>query len=885
MGLKTGTKLGPYEILSPLGAGGMGEVYRARDSKLDRDVAIKVLPEFYSRDPERVARFQREAKVLASLNHPHIAAIYGFEESDGKRFLVMELVEGETLGERIRAGSMSVEDALSFAKQIAEALEAAHESGIIHRDLKPANVKVTPDGTVKVLDFGLAKALVGGSDASQTEIANSPTLTAQHSPTAAGVILGTAAYMSPEQARGKPLDKRTDIWSFGCVLFEMLTGRLVFAGETATDSIGAILHKEPAWAALASDTPPTIQLMLRRCLAKDHEKRLRDIGDARIELEQAIADPTSSSFGLATAAVPEEASSRRRHLTSSLLLVLLALTALTASVATWKLKPKRDAPVRKLLLSVKNLEPGKGAVLSPDGRSIAFIADDHLWVRNFDRLEPRKLPDTQGALQPAWSPNVTHLAFAIKDQLWTVPVEGGRPTAIAALPGPMLPVGGISWTDNGMLAVSTGNADLYEVSSRGGELRTVLEVDPTTEEDFHHAAALPENRGVLFTIHKKGGGPDKIELWTPSGRKTLLHLDGERLDNPVYAPTGHILYARATTTPGLWAMPFSLSKLEVTGAPFLVAPDAVAASAARDGTLIFVHGTRSILSRLVWVNRKGEVEESVGQPQRGLRTPRLSPDGTRVAVEASEPEVEYIWIHDIERGTKTRFTFTKAYETRPVWIHGRDAVAYSAGSGSTSPGWIKPADGSGEPVELGITEPRSCSRDGKYVFGVVDGGETGTDILYLPLDGDASPVMFLNGPASEGYPSISPDGKLLAYESDESRSDQVFLTQFPSGEGKWQVSVTTGSQPHWSGTGEELFYIDYRFGHFMSVSVTTDPAVQLGTPVKLFDTLAAGLSHEAGFDVAPDGQRFLMVQVTDPDAGKAAIAIYENWFEEFKDRP
>jgi serine/threonine protein kinase len=579
------TKLGPYEILSPIGAGGMGEVYRAKDTRLDREVAIKVLPDALSRDPERLQRFQREAKVLASLNHPNIAAIYGFEEVDGKAFLVMELAEGETLAKRIKNGPLPIDDALAVGKQIAEALEAAHEKGIIHRDLKPENVKITPAGKVKVLDFGLAKAVAPADEQSRSRLLNSPTITVGHSPTVAGVILGTAAYMSPEQARGKPLDKRTDIWSFGVVLHETLTGQRVFAGETISDSIGAILHKEPDWATLPSEMPPTIQLLLRRCLTKEPSKRLRDIGDARIELENAIADPTSSSLGLAHAVVAAESVRGHRRTRGAFSTVAaLVVVAAIAAVTGWSLRPDPEAPVRKFSITPEDYEPSRGIAMSPDGRKIVYVAANHLWVREIDRLEPRELPGTDNATQPVWSPDGSQIAYATENKLWQIPSRGGTPTTIGTLPSAMLSVGGLSWLRDGRIMIATGNTGLHEVSARGGEIRTILDVDPATEEDFHHAAALPGGRGVLFTIHRKGGGPDQIDLWTPTGRKTLLEIEGERFDDPIYSPTGHILYARSTTTPGLWALPFSLSDLDVTGEPFLVASDAGRPSVSRDGT-------------------------------------------------------------------------------------------------------------------------------------------------------------------------------------------------------------------------------------------------------------------------------------------------------------
>jgi serine/threonine protein kinase len=932
MTLSNGTKLGPYEILSPLGAGGMGEVYRATDSKLDRQVAIKVLPEVMTRDPERVARFQREAKVLASLNHPNIAAIYGFETVNAPRtagfslreaskakdatipassrgesadedattppssrklkhaaqelhFLVMELVEGETLAQRLKRGAFTVEETLDIAKQIAEALEAAHEQGVIHRDLKPANVMVRPDGTIRVLDFGLAKAMATVDERHQTEFANSPTITLAHSPTAPGIILGTAAYMSPEQARGKPLDKRTDIWSFGVVVLECLTGRTMFGGETISDSIGAILHKEPDWDSLPPNTPPTVHLLLRRCLSKNASKRLRDIGDARIEIENAIVDPTSSSLGIALADAMSRDGSARRIVVSAVIFGIVV--ALLAGVSGWHLKSDPQSFVRKFDMGIRDYEPGQGIAISPDGRKIVYSSNRRLWVREMDKLEPRELAETDHAAQPIWSPDSSRIAYATENKLWHIAWQGGSPTAVGTLPTAMLPVGGLSWTEDDRIMIATGNTGLHEVSARGGEVRTLLNVDPTTEEDYHHAAALPESRGILFTVHKKGGGSDAIDLWTPEGRKTLLEIPGERFENPVYSQTGHIIYSRSTTTPGLWALPFSLTTLEVQGDPFLIVSDGARPAVSRDGTLVYFRGTISLEHRMIWVDRSGKALETVGQPQRGLENPRISPDGTRIAVNATEPDSRNIWIHDIERRTKMRLTFDQITPSTPLWIHGRDQIVYSTGAGNRGPAWIKNADGSGQAHELPIVSPTSSSYDGKFLLYhhlVVNGSEgiRSDDIGYLPMDGEGKPTPFIESGVEDRSAVFSPDGTLVAYEHRDSSSEEIFLTTFPDGNGRWQVSVKSGAIPRWSSKGDEIFYIEVATFSLMSVSVEREPTLTLGTPKKLFFGSTPGVALYAGYDVAQDAQRFLMVQINDPTSAKQGIAIVENWIEEFK---
>jgi serine/threonine-protein kinase len=432
--------------------------------------------------------------------------------------------------------------------------------------------------------------------------------------------------------------------------------------------------------------------------------------------------------------------------------------------------------------------------------------------------------------------------------------------------------------------VATGNAGLYEVSARGGELRTILDVDPATEEDFHHAASLPGGRGVLFTIHRRGGGPDKIDLWTPGGRKTLLEIEGERFDNPVYAPTGHILYTRSTTTPGLWALPFSLSDLAVTGEPFLVAPDAERASVSQEGTLVFFRGTGSVLQHLVWVSREGDVLGTVGQAQPLLDRPRLSPDGTRIAVAARDPDSRNLWIHDIARGTRMRLTFDRLSPSGPIWIPGRNAIAHSTGAGGRGTAWIRPADGSGEAEELPIKFPTSCSSDGKFLLYQVKGDNGTDDLWYMRLDGDGEPQPLIQGGTQDRNGVFSPDGSLVAYEYRDSGLEEIFLTNFPSGEGRWQVSVNSGTEPHWSLKGDELFYIEVGSFSLMSVSVEREPALSLGVPKRLFSGRTPEVALFAGYDVGLNAERFLMVQVVDPDHGNRGIAIVENWFAEFKDR-
>ena len=875
MTLSPGTKLGPYDITAPLGAGGMGEVYRARDTRLDRDVAIKVLPDAVAHDKERVLRFEREAKLLATLSHPNIAAIYGFEEENGQRFLALEYVEGETLASRLNQGPLPVDEALETCKSIAQALEAAHEKGVVHRDLKPGNVMLKPDGTVKVLDFGLARAMQDGTGSTSVRV-DSPTITADY--TKPGVVLGTAPYMSPEQARGRQVDKRSDIWSFGVILYECLTGEVLFRGETATDSLGAIMHREPQWAMLPPGTPPTVQLLLRRCLTKDRNKRLHDIADARIELETAITDPSASSLGLAQSALQSEPKKPRRLIRTGIGTVALLLAVGIGAGLTWYFQP--PAPVRKFEFAVNNFLPESGVAISPDGRKIAYISQDQIWIRELDRLESQPLPDSADARNPFWSPDSAYVGFMRRGQLWKSALRGGV-SVICKMAQQETPVGGAVWGQDDRIIFTTGNAGLYDVPAQGGDAKTLLEPDKDAgERDFHQPALLPRGRGIIFVVHGRRG-PDTIALYSGGSRKDLLHQAGERFGSPVYSPTGHLLYQRAKTTRGTWAQPFSLSKLELSGEAFLAAPGSFVATLSADGTMVFVPGDPGIELRLAWADRQGKVLGMIGQPQADMFGPAMSPDGTRVAVSAQEGEGRDIWIHDVARGTKTRFTFNPEDEFQPRWSpDGRD-IAYTV----VNTNWmLKAADGVGQPRDMGEGGSPSFTPDGKAVVLVRFGKESKTqsDLWYLPLDGKGDPKPFLKTPAHERSPVVSPDGHYLAYISNESGRDEIYLTRFPSAEGKWQVTVEGGRNVAWNPKGKELFYVNAN--SLYCVDVQADAGLVLGTPKKMFDGDKIGIPLWRGYDVAPDGQRVLVIASENQKQTTPSIIVVENWFEEFRKR-
>ena len=661
MSLAPGTRLAHYEIVEPIGKGGMGEVYRARDTKLGREVAIKVLPDAFSQNEERLARFEREARLLASLNHPNIATIHGLEESDGTRFLVMELVEGETLQERIAKGPVPVDEALPLFAQIAEALAFAHQKGVIHRDVKPANLKLTPEGEVKVLDFGLAKAF--GSELAATASSESPTVTREATET--GVIMGTAAYMSPEQARGKSVDERTDNWSFGCVLYEALTGKVAFQGETISDTIAKILEREPEWEDLPPTIPPSVGVLLRRCLEKDPERRKRDMADARIEIVEALSEPATSAASLPQAT---------RRAPALPIILLAGVAALLASLVVWNLK---TAPPRRVVrfdvslppqhrLDTESLWP---VGLSPDGEHLVYAADGQLYRRTMDELEATPIRGTEGAHDPFFSPDGHWVGFWTGSDLKKVPLSGGPSQQLCSVAY----LTGVVWGPDDILFFSN-HENIFRVPATGGEPELVISVDlEAGETDISSLEILSDGDTLLFTLHT-GRGFDNAHVVAQSvksGERRQL-LDGG--SNPRYVPTGHLLYYRENT---LMAVPFDPNGLEVRGSSVPLVENV--STGEKPGVLsayfsVFRWGTGSLVyvprsdPRLVWLDREGRITPLSAERALYL-APRIAPDGRRVAVHMVDSGLAggQIWVLDIERGTRTRLTFDGRVNFGSVW--------------------------------------------------------------------------------------------------------------------------------------------------------------------------------------------------------------------------
>ena len=876
MALTPGIKLGPYEIIAPLGAGGMGEVYRARDTKLNRDVAVKVLPASVVHDRERMARFEREAQILASLSHPSIATVYGKEESGDSPALVMELVEGPTLAERLHAGPLSLEDALAFAQQIANGLEYAHERGVTHRDLKPANIKLTLEDNVKVLDFGLAK--VFQTEGSGSDPSSSPTFTSVT--TQAGMIVGTAAYMSPEQAKGKPVDKRADIWAFGCVLYEMLTGCQTFSGETATDTLAAVIRAEPDWSALPPRTPSGIRHLLLRCLQKDPKQRLRDIGDARITLEE-LQNPGELEPVFNSTTAPSTPIQRW-----AVFIVAAFLVAIAGGLIVWHLRPAPEQLLVKFNIPMQNQDWLYARPrISPDGKKIVYRADNQLWIRELSQLSPRVVPDTTGAMVPFWSPNSSEVAYFKDQRLWKVPISGGGATAITAFDGSLSGGCGADWGPNDEIIFTTGQDAVYGVSAKGGSPRVIIAPDRHMELDLHDPHFLPDGRSILIVPHVFAGGPDSIEVFTGGARRQLLRVEGTRLMEPVYSATGHILFRREGDRPGLWAVPFSLSKLQVTGDPFLIAPDAGTPTLASNQTLAFLDHVEISRFQLAWIGASGKMLEAVGSPELIFYDPQISPDGRLVAVSTRRTGKLGIWILDIVRGTLSPISSGNGAMRFPVWSPDGRSLAYVS-TGAVKIGEQQlvraRADSSGEEEVLGEGTDPAYSPDGKSLFYAVGDKTKGFQLRLMQLEGDHTSHTLYYSNARLSNPVPSPDGLYFAFVSAEYGREEVYVKPVSGKEGKMQASNNGGSAPHWSKAGDRLFYVEG--AAIVEVGVRSHPVLTLSAPHKLL-TISSDLKGDYGYDMTADGQRLLFVSRADVNqSAPVNLTVVQNWFAEFKDR-
>ncbi len=887
MSLAIGTTFGPYRVTGSLGAGGMGEVYRARDTRLNRDAAIKVLPAGFAQDAQRVARFRREAQVLASLNHPNVAAIHGLEETDGILALALEYVEGEDLAQRLARGALPIDETLAIASQVAEGLEAAHDAGIVHRDLKPANIKIRTDGTVKILDFGLARAF--DVEAVSSMAPSSPTITSPAGITVPGMIVGTAAYMSPEQARGAPVDRRTDIWALGCVLYEMLTGRPAFAGATLSDTLAAVLRGEPDWQALPDGTPARIRRLLGRCLRKEPRQRMHDAADVRIELSDAAAYPD----GLA----PDPRARADRRL-APIVLALLGGAVLASAVWWVRVSTSRETPAvtHLTLTSVARtssslyLNANHQVAISPDGRSVVFVANPdgrpRLFFRSMGDADARPIDGTDDARTPFFSPDGAWIAFGTGRALRKVAVSGGSPTTICTLSSTGF-YGGAWGADGTIVFVPDYNGGLWSVPSTGGTPRSLLETDPAHDRVVYaDPDVLPGGKGVLFTLasgHAITADDQDIAVLSAGADTPRTLIRGG--SNARYVPTGRIVYVHAGA---LLSVDFDLATLAVTGTPVPVigglgrtwSGDADYA-VSDTGTLIYEPDTGITSGRLfVRVDRQGHVQP-IGT--RGNYSEfSISPDGRALATRIFAINDD-VWIEDLGTGTSVRLTSEPLDEIFPQWTHDGARIAFGTRTGTI---FWKPSDGSGAREELSHGEypryPASFSPDGGSLVFVEIHPSRRRDLWLLPLVGDRQARPLLTTEADEWGARFSPDGRWLAYVSDETGRNEIFIRPIDSSGGRKRLSSEGGIGPMWAPDGRELYFMRGDRLAVVALDARRDP---VGRDRVLFTVPRfEGYQYDPATpdaDIMPDGEHFVFGLGTQSTAATRYNVVL-NWFEELK---
>lgn len=862
--MQPGKRIAHYEILSAIGKGGMGEVWRARDTQLGRDVAIKSLPREFALDTDRLGRFEREARLLAALNHPNIASIYGLERSDGTTVLVMELVEGPTLADRLKEGRIPLEESLAIARQIADALEAAHEKGITHRDLKPGNIKIRPDGMVKVLDFGLAK--FGSGATTGVDLQNSPTLSM--ATTQPGVILGTAAYMAPEQARGRPVDKRADIWAFGVVLYEMLTGARLFQGEDLTETLASVVKEQPDLSAV----PVSVRRLLERCLEKDPKKRLRDIGDIELLMGEAEALPVSRGGAL------------RQW-------VWIAATgALTLALAALSFVYFRETAQPTLLATIatpKGTTLLQGLAISPDGRFLVMAPEAQgkrqLWLRSMDEDRLQPMPDTEDAVQPFWSPDSRYIAFFANGKLKKVALSGGPVQSLCNVADPF----GGSWSNGGVIVFSRDKGmAIQRVEASGG-----TPVDVIKDQDgLRYPVFLPDGRRFLYLA--LGGPAENSGIFVNSLDGTEKRRILADVSRPVFAPsahharTGQILFIRENT---LMTAPFDASSARIAGDALPLAEGATSPTASDDGVLLYlmISGTRS--NQIGWYDRDGKFLGPVGAPG-SVGNPAISHDEKSVVFNRTTDGIPLLWVHDLNRGTETRLTDSPSQS--PFWSPQDDRIVFQSNRTSSSKLYQRSSSPGGTDDVLLDGEvapwPTQWSRDGKYIVYFEAGySKNKRDIWVLPTDESRKPIPFMTTEADEFMGQLSPDSRWMAFTSDRSGRREVYVRSFPSGEGEWPISVSGGRGPRWKGDGKELYFIGAN-GKLTAVLVKGSPAgtklaFEAGPPVELFDphVAHAGLDTTFQYDVTEDGKRFL-INTNTSSADSTLLTVVTNWADRLR---
>ena len=885
----------------------MGEVYRARDTRLKRDVAIKVLPESFAQHPDRLARFRREAELLASLNHPNIAAIYGLEQEADLIGLVLEFVDGETLADQIARGPLARAEALPIARQIAEALEAAHDKGIIHRDLKPANVKVTADGTVKVLDFGLAAVVQDGS-ASNVNATHSPTLTL--AATRAGVILGTAAYMSPEQAAGKTVDKRADIWSFGVVLWELLTGRRLFDGETISHTLADVLRAEIDFTQVPKQTPAPVVELLRRCLDRDTKRRLRDIGEARLVLDRGMSAPASIASSVVQTPSSQAQLTGRGMIWGLALLAGALAIALATALVMWRPWRRTDPTSTARLLAEVGADATLGVsgapqgifALSPDGKLLAFSAQtssgaSQLYIRRLDQLQANPLSGTDDARNPFFSPDGQWIGFFAGAKLRKISITGGAAVTICDAPAGR----GATWGDDGTIILTPNGAPgavLQRVSDAGGTPEPLTRL-PDKDITQRWPQMLPGSKAVLFTANPANGVYDNANIVVqtlPDGPRKILQRGGTYAR---YVASGHVVYIHSGT---LFAAPFDLDRLEIAGRPVPVlegvngntGTGSANFAVSNNGTFVYLSGQTPVdESPILWMDRNGQTTPLRATPA-NWSNPRFSPDGTKLAVDIAASGVPAVWIYDWSRDTATRLTFGSGASLRPAWTPDSKRLVFTSTRDGGNPNlfWQR-ADGTGEAQRL-TTGPfpelaGSWHPNGKILAYHVNSPQSGNDIMILPLEGDEAsgwkpgkPVVFLDSPSDELEPKFSPDGRWIAYQSNENGQPEIYVRPYPNSTGKWQISTGGGLNPIWSRTRPELLYSTLNQQLMVATYVATGDSFRADRPQTWSPTRFMTRPRLTSYDLHPDGKRFALVTPLGAPAKQDKAVFIFNFFDELR---
>lgn len=869
--------IGPYQVLREVGRGGMGVVYLARDSRLDRDVAIKALPEDLAQDPVRLARFEREAKTMASLNHPNVAGIHGVEEQDGAQYLVLEFVDGESLADRLDRGPLPVDEAIELAVQIAAGIEAAHEAGVIHRDLKPANIMITPEGVAKVLDFGLART--DEAQSSTGAALDAPTMP-QHSPTIAGAILGTAAYMSPEQARGRRVDKRSDTWAFGVILYEMLTGTSPFQGETATDSIGAVLHKDVDLGRLPPETPVSVRRVLGRCLVRDKSQRYRDIGDLRIELMRTDED---------TASEPVPAGRSFGPMTMLVVLALMILVGVGGWYASSLLSPEAAEPVvSKVDLVVDDVDTAfrySGPKISPDGSMIAYRRGGMIWLRRLDSFESRSLPGTDNVRNIFWSTDSRWIGYNTSDSIFKIAVNNGNPIRLTSEVHKLNGWTGGAWTadDRIVFAGEVGDTEgLTQISARGGKATMLLEVDPAQGSSIRDVTGVPGTNTILYIEFEVQTGYS-LCAFDGTKRVILRHFTDIQVSDPAYSSSGHVLFSRFTTGESIWAIGFDLMSLEPIGEPFVVEPHAWQASVSNDGVLAFQRGNPMRDGKYAVFADDGDIR-TIDDDFEMRFAPSMSPDRSRVAFSGGSMPKFDIWSHDLARGVTSRVTFAEMIVAVTGWSPDGREIAVTGGNPEigTFGTYFYFTDGSGEsrpPLDIAIN-----GFDSAWEHAVAMDLSNPSAVYAMSMDdlSQRTEIVTLEGQSNRPT-SLSPDGTLLAYASSESGDFEIYCTRFPDGAGKWQVSTKGGTRPQWSADGKRLFFESRGDTPdddpmIQVVDVSREPAIQFGLPTRAFPDIDLGRE----WFVAPDGSALITtLELDDDDQSRVSISLVQNWYRAF----